>query len=218
MNQDMESKLMKITLVGGTGQAGQRILRELLDRGHSVTAVVRDAAKVAAREGLKVVQGDVTDEASIVAASKGADALVSAYGPGPEHAELLVPATKHLLAAAKASGVPRFLYVGGAGALEVAPGVTLIASGHLPAEWVPIAHAHADALELARKSDVNWTSLAPSALFEAGERTGKFRLAKDSLISDENQQSRISLEDYAVALVDELEKPQHERQRFTVGY
>jgi hypothetical protein len=83
---------------------------------------------------------------------------------------------------------------------------------------VPIAQAHADALELARKSDVNWTSLAPSALFEAGERTGKFRLAKDSLISDENQQSRISLEDYAVALVDELEKPQHERQRFTVGY
>ena len=81
-----------------------------------------------------------------------------------------------------------------------------------------IAVAHADALELARKSDVNWTSLAPSAFFEAGERTGKFRLAKDSLISDEQHNSRISFEDFAVALVDELENPRHERQRFTVGY
>ena len=209
---------MKVALCGGTGQSGSRILKELLDRGHSVISVVRDPTKAAVQERLTTVQGNVNDEASIVAASVGADALVSAYGPGPEHPELLVPATKHLLAAAKASGVPRFVYVGGAGALEVAPGVTLIASGHLPAEWLPIAQAHADALELARKSDVNWTSLAPSAYFEAGKRTGKFRLAKDSLIPDENQQSRISFEDLAVALVDELETPRHERQRFTVGY
>jgi len=114
--------------------------------------------------------------------------------------------------------VPRFLFVGGAGALEVAPGVTLIASGHLPKEWLPIAQAHADALALARDSDVKWTSLAPSAYFEAGERTSKFRLATDSLIMDDKQQSRISFEDFAIALVDELEKPKHERQRFTVGY
>jgi putative NADH-flavin reductase len=130
----------------------------------------------------------------------------------------LIPATEHLLAAAKASGVPRFVFVGGAGALEVALGVTLIASGHLPAEWLPIAVAHAEALELARNSDVNWTSLAPSAYFEAGERTGKFRLAKDSLITDETGKSHITFEDFAIALVDELENPKHERQRFTVGY
>jgi putative NADH-flavin reductase len=114
--------------------------------------------------------------------------------------------------------VPRFLFVGGAGALEVAPGVTLIDSGHLPAEWLPIAQAHADALALARSSNVNWTSLAPSAFFEAGQRTGTFRLAKDSLIMDDKQQSRISFEDFAIALVDELENPKHEGQRFTVGY
>jgi putative NADH-flavin reductase len=216
--QEHGRKKMKVALIGGTGQSGRRILTELLDRGHSVTAMVRDPAKLQAHAGFTAVQGDVNDEESIVAASRGADALVSAYGPGPEHAELLVPATEHLLAAAKASGVPRFIYVGGAGALEVAPGVTLIGSGHVPAEWLPIAQAHADALEVVRKSDVNWTSVAPSAYFEAGERTGKFRLAKDSLIMDENQQSRISFEDLAIALVDELESPKHERQRFTVGY
>ena len=209
---------MKVVLCGATGQAGSRILNELLERGHEVTAVVRDPAKVAAREGLTVVKGDVSDVDGIVAASAGVDALVSAYGPGPEHPELLVGATEKLLEAAIASGVQRFVFVGGAGALEVAPGVTLIASGHLPAEWMGIAVAHADALELARKSDVNWTSLAPAAFFEAGERTGKFRLGKDGLISDEQGNSRISFEDYAIALVDELENPRHERQRFTVGY
>lgn len=209
---------MKIALCGGTGQAGSRILKELLGRGHTVTAIVRDPAKLPPQPGLTAVKGDVNDEASIVEAARGTDALVSAYGPGPEHPELLVPATKHLLAAAKASGVPRLLFVGGAGALEVAPGVTLIASGHLPAEWLPIAQAHADALALAHSSDANWSSLAPSAYFEAGERTGKFRLSTDSLIMDDKQQSRISFEDFAIALVDELEKPNHERQRFTVGY
>jgi putative NADH-flavin reductase len=209
---------MKVALCGGTGHAGSRILKELLDRGHTVTAIVRDPAKLTAQQRLTVVKGDVSDEPSIVAASRGADALISAYGPGPEHPELLVTATKHLLAAAKTSGVPRSLFVGGAGALEVAPGVTLIASGHLPAEWLPIAQAHADALALARSSDVNWTILAPSAFFEAGQRTGKFRLAIDSLIMDDKQQSRISFEDFAIALVDELEMPRHERQRFTVGY
>jgi putative NADH-flavin reductase len=209
---------MKILLFGATGQAGSRVLNELLERGHEVTAVVRDPAKLPPRDRLTVIEGDVSQPDKIVAASAGAGALVSAYGPGPEHPELLLGATKKLLEAAKASGVPRFLWVGGAGALEVAPGVTLIASGHLPEEWMGIAVAHADALELARKSDVNWTSLAPSAFFEAGERTGKFRLAKDSLISDEQHNSRISFEDFAVALVDELENPRHERQRFTVGY
>jgi len=209
---------MRVALCGGTGQAGSRILKELLDRGHTVVAIVRDPAKVMTQQRLTAVKGDVSDEAGIVEAIRGADALVSAYGPGPEQPGLLVPATKHLLAAARTSGVPRFLFVGGAGALEVAPGVTLIASGNLPAEWLPIAQAHADALALARSSDINWTSLAPSAFFEAGQRTGKFRLATDSLIVDDKQQSRISFEDFAKALVDELEMPRHERKRFTVGY
>lgn len=110
---------MKITLYGATGQSGSRILTELLSRGHHVTAVVRDPSALAAREGLTVIRGDVNDTDGIAAASKGADALVSAYGPGPEQPELLIPVTKKLLAAAKASGVPRFIFVGGAGSLEV---------------------------------------------------------------------------------------------------
>lgn len=209
---------MKAVLIGATGQAGRRVLDELVRRGHEVTAVVRDPAKLAARDGLVVVEGEIGDVARIAALAKGADALVSAYGPGPEHPELMAPATEHLLAAAKAAGVGRFVFIGGAGTLEVGPGVTLIASGHLPAEWMGIAVAHGDAMDLVRKSDVNWTCVSPSAYFEAGERTGKFRLGKDSLLMDEKQQSRISFEDLAVALVDELEHPEHERQRFTVGY
>ncbi len=209
---------MKITLYGATGQSGSRILTELLSRGHQVTAVVRDPSALSAREGLTVIRGDVNDSDGIAAASKGADALVSAYGPGPEQPELLIPVTKKLLAAAKASGVPRFIFVGGAGSLEVAPGVTLIASGHLPKEWLGIAQAHADALTLAKESDVNWTCVSPAAFFRPGERTGKFRIATDTLISDDQHQSRISFEDLAVALADELEKPQFERARFTAGY
>jgi putative NADH-flavin reductase len=209
---------MKITLVGATGLSGSRILTELLARGHEVIALVRDPGKLASHEHLTLVQGSVEEEAVLVAALEGADALVSAYGPGPEHPELLLAAIEQLLAGARASGVPRFLYVGGAGSLEVAPGVTLIASGHLPAEWLGIAQAHADALEIVRNSGLNWTCLSPSAYFGPGERTGKFRVAKDSLISDEQHNSRISMEDFAIALVDELENPRHERQRFTVGY
>jgi uncharacterized protein len=118
----------------------------------------------------------------------------------------------------KASGVPRFIYVGGAASLEIAPGVTLLDSGHLPEAYVPIATSHARALEEIRKSDINWTSFSPAAFFEPGRRTGTFRLGTDQLISNEEKESRISMEDYAIALVDELERPQHERARFTIGY
>lgn len=209
---------MKITLYGGTGQAGSRILDELLRRGHQVSAVVRDAGKLEARNGLSVVEGNVNDAAGVAQASREADALVSAYGPGPEHPENLLPATRSLIQGAKRSDVPRFVYVGGAGNLEVAPGVTLIDSGHLPAEWMGIAVAHRDAMALVRDSGLNWTCLSPAAMFAPGERTGQFRLGKNSLIADAKGNSRISMEDFAIALVDELEKPRHERSRFTIGY
>lgn len=209
---------MKVTLYGATGQIGRRVLEELLQRGHSVTAVVRDPAKLGARARLTLVPGDVSDVAGIAAASKGADALVSAYGPGPEHPEKLLPVTRNLIAGAEQSGVPRFLFVGGAGSLEVAPGVTLIDSGHLPEEWKGIAIAHRDALEMARASAINWTCLSPAGFIQPGERTGKFRLGTDRLLTDDRGESRISMEDFAIALVDEMENPQHERKRFTVAY
>jgi putative NADH-flavin reductase len=123
-----------------------------------------------------------------------------------------------LIAAVKEAGVARLLIVGGAGSLEVAPGVTVISSGHIPAEWVPIAVSHEKVLNRVKKSDINWTYFSPAGFFVPGERTGKFRLGTNQLIANEQGDSRISLEDYAIALVDELEKPQFERQRFTIGY
>jgi len=138
--------------------------------------------------------------------------------PPADDTDQLIAVNDRFIQAVKRVGVGRFLYVGGAASLEVAPGVTLLESGHLPAAWLQIATSHAKALEAIRSSDINWTSFSPAAFFEPGQRTGKFRLGTDTLIADEQHQSRISLEDYAIALVDELESPKFEHARFTIGY
>ena len=130
----------------------------------------------------------------------------------------LIGVTRRQIEAVKKAGKLRLIVVGGAGSLEVAPGVSLLKSGHLPKAWIPIATSHEKALKLLEASDINWTYFSPAAYFEPGERTGKFRLGKHSLVADDKGNSRISLEDYAIALVDELEKPAHERQQFTIGY
>lgn len=209
---------MHIALYGATGKSGSRILTELLLRGHQVTAVVRDPAKLAAQPGVTVVQGDVSSVEAIAPKTKGADAVVSAYAPPADDTDQLLPVTEHLIAAVKQAGVARLIIVGGAGSLEVAPGVTVISSGHIPAEWVPIAVSHEKVLNRVKNSDINWTYFSPAGFFVPGERTGKFRLGTNQLIANDQGDSRISLEDYAIALVDELEKPHFERQRFTIGY
>jgi putative NADH-flavin reductase len=129
-----------------------------------------------------------------------------------------VEATRTLASGLKRAGVRRFLMVGGAGSLEVAPGLQLVDTPDFPEAWKPYALAHRDALAVLKDSDLDWTNLSPAAFIQPGQRTGKFRLGKDTLVTDEKGGSRISAEDYAVALVDELEKPQYIRQRFTVGY
>jgi putative NADH-flavin reductase len=149
----------------------------------------------------------------------GADAVVSAYAPPPDNTDALLDVTKRQIEAVKkAGGKARLIVVGGAGLLEVAPGVTLIKSGYLPAEYLPIATSHENALGILRGSDINWTYLSPAAYFVQGERTGKFRLGTKELVADAKNDSRISFQDYAIALVDEIEKPQHERGSFSVGY
>src|ERR1700678_101806 len=193
---------MHIALYGATGNSGSRILNELLTRGHQVTAIVRNPEKLAARPGLTVVQGDVSSVAGLASRIKGTDAVVSAYAPPPDDTDQILPVTARLIEAVKQTGVPRLLIVGGAGNLEVAPGVTVLASGHVPAEWVPIATSHARLLEQVKKSEINWTYFSPAAFFVPGERTGKFRLGTNQLIANEQGDSRISLEDYAIALVD----------------
>jgi putative NADH-flavin reductase len=191
---------------------------ELLSRGHKVIAIVRKAGSLEPREGVSVAVDDLSDADRTAGTIKGADALVSAYAPPGDDVEELVRVTKRLVEATAKSGVGRLLMVGGAGTLEVAPGVNLIDSGKLPAEWMPIAVAHAHALEVLRGSAINWTSLSPAAYFDPGERTGHFRVGTDNLIADAKGESKISMEDYAIAVVNELEKPEHERVRFSVGY
>jgi putative NADH-flavin reductase len=167
---------------------------------------------------LTVRQGDLAEAARIAQAVAGTEAVISAYGPGLSAPDELVIATRRLVAGLKQAGVQRLLMVGGAGSLEVAPGVQLIDSGHLPAEWKPIALAHREALNVLKASELDWTSLCPAAYFEPGPRTGVFRLGRDELIANAQGESRISMEDFAIALVDELERPAHSRQRFSIGY
>jgi putative NADH-flavin reductase len=108
--------------------------------------------------------------------------------------------------------------VGGCGSLEFSPCVLVRDSGHWPENLIPIATSHMKAFAALRASDINWTYFSPPMLIAPGVRTGEFRLGGDSLITDEQGKSWVSFEDYAVALVDELEEPEHERSRFTIGY
>lgn len=203
---------MKIALIGATGFIGSRLLAELTSRGHQVTAIVRNPEKVPQGAGLTAKKGDVYDKDGLAALLAGHDAVISAV-----HYTASDPAV--LLAAVKQSGVKRYLVVGGAGSLEVAPGVKLFDTKEFPALYLDEARKGGAYLDLLKgESSLDWTFLSPSALIEPGERTGKFRLGKDQLLVDDKGQSRISAEDYAIALVDELEKPAHSRQRFTVGY
>ena len=210
---------MKVALYGSTGKSGSRILQELVSRGHRVTVIVRNAAKLPQLgPGVLVKQDDLSDPKKIAAAIDGADAVISAYAPPQDDPDEIVGVTQRQVDALEHGSNARLLVVGGAGGLNVAPGVTLVDSGHLPEAYLPIAKAHIKALGVLKASTIDWTYLAPAAYFTPGERTGKFRLGKDELIANERQESRISMEDYAIALVDELEKPKYRRQRFSVGY
>jgi putative NADH-flavin reductase len=209
---------MNVVLIGASGVLGTRILNELVSRGHSVTAMVRDPSKVPAHENVTATAADVFDSQSVAEAVRGADVVVSAYGPGPDNPGLLLKATRSLIAGVEASGVKRLIMIGGAGSLEVAPGTQLVDTPDFPAEWKAIAIAHRDALELLRGAALDWTSASPAAYIHPGERTGKYRLGKDRLIVNDKGQSEISAEDFAIAIVDELEKSRYIRQRFTAAW
>jgi len=212
---------MKIVLFGGSGMIGSRIAKEALDRGHQVTAVGREPAKIELKHpALQTAKGDVLDPASITAIALGHDAAISAYSPGhPGDPRNLVKAAQALLAGLKPAGVKRLLVVGGAGSLEVKPGLRLVDTPEFPAAWKPVALAHADALQVFRgEKTLEWSYLSPAAFIAPGERTGKYRLGGEQLVIDAKGESRISAEDYAVAVLDELERPRHVRARFTAAY
>jgi uncharacterized protein len=203
---------MKIAVIGASGNAGSRITAELARRGHSVTAIARHPEKIASGANVTPTKGDVMDQAGLARLLAGHDAAISSV-------HFLASDPAKLIAAAKESKVGRYLVVGGAGSLEVAPGVQLVTTPGFPVVYKAEAEKGAAFLDLLRaEKELNWTFLSPSALFTAGERTGKFRLGIDQLLTAADGKSSISFEDFAVALADEIERPDHIRQRFTVGY
>ena len=202
----------KVALIGASGFIGSRLLAELAARGHAVTAIVRNPEKVASLPGVTAVKGDVFDRDGLARLLAGHDAVISAVHFSASDPQVL-------LASVRQSGVQRYLVVGGAGSLEVAPGVKLFDTPEFPAVYLDEARKGGAFLDLLKQEQgLDWTFLSPSALIQPGERTGKFRLGTDQLLVDEKGDSSISAEDYAIALVDELEKPAHGRRRFTVGY
>ena len=201
---------MKIALIGATGNVGQRVTAEALRRGHQVVAIARDVSKLEVRAGVTAVAADLTDKAAIGKAIEGADAVVLSVRFQELDVEAMLDALK---------GANRLLIVGGAASLYVAPGVQLIDTEGFPdfikVEAEPARKALA---RIQQERALDWTFLSPSVFFGPGERTGKFRLGGDELLSDAEGKSHISYEDYAVALLDEIETPKHSRRRFTVGY
>jgi putative NADH-flavin reductase len=207
---------MKIVLFGASGMIGQRILAEALRRGHTVTAVVRNTSRVTEKHAnLRVERGDLTDPAGVPGFVAGQDVVVSAFAP-PQGKESQVADVARTLV--KAVDTTRLISVGGAGGLEVAPGVKVIDTPTFPAFLKPIAQAHIDALAVYRASDADWTFFAPAALIQPGERTGKYRTGRGQLVADAAGNSTISAEDYAVALLDEIETPQFRRSMMTAAY
>jgi uncharacterized protein len=203
---------MKIAVIGASGNAGSRITTELVRRGHAVTAIARHPEKIASGANVTPTRGDVMDQAGLARLLAGHDAAISSV-------HFLDSDPVKLIGAATESKVGRYLVVGGAGSLEVAPGVRLVTTPGFPVVYKAEAEKGAAFLDLLRaETELNWTFLSPSALFVAGERTGKFRLGTDQLLTAADGKSSISFEDFAVALADEIERPAHIRQRFTVGY
>lgn len=217
---------MKIALIGATGYVGAKILDEALARGHEVTAVGRNPGEAGERPGLTAKVVDVHDVPALADVLRGHDAVVNAFSPGRGISqegifEKFVTGYRAVIDGAKASGVKRFLAVGGAGSLKTAAGIEFLDSPEFPDAYRPNMNGIRGTREqyymLKDEPELDWVFLAPSSFLTPGERTGAYRIGKDHLLIDEAGESKISLEDYAKAMVDELEVPAHHRERFTVG-
>lgn len=212
---------MKVAIIGASGNIGSAIRDEALSRGHQVTAIVRNPEKITIQnEALTVVKGDVL-EGKVDELIKGHDAVISSYNPGwglEEMHDITIEAYDAIVRGVKKTGI-RLLVVGGAGSLEISPGVQVIETMDVPPNIKGAILGLREVLyKLLKETGLDWTFLSPAANIASGERTGKFRLGKDQLVKDEAGESNISTQDYAVAMIDELENPQHNRQRFTLAY
>ncbi|AMP12436.1 NAD(P)-dependent oxidoreductase [Collimonas pratensis] len=203
---------MKIAIIGATGNAGSRIAAEALRRGHTVIGIARTADQSIAPAGVTQLAGDANQPAQLAELIRGQDVVVSA-------AKFSTLKAATLLQGVKGGGVKRLLVVGGAASLETAPGVTLLDSPDFPEQYKVEAVPGAQFLQdLRAETEIEWTFMSPPAMFAPGERTGKFRVGQNQLMADEQGKSHISMEDYAIAMLDEIEQPKHLRQRFTVAY
>jgi uncharacterized protein len=203
---------MKIALIGASGNVGAKILNEALARGHEVAGIVRHPEKLQSRPGVRVHKADLNDPSQLSAVLRGQDAVIVSVRYRDNDVLKVFPA-------AKAAGVKRVLFVGGAASLEASPGVRLLDTPGFPAEIKIEAAPAAQALDRIRQEQEHeWTFVSPSIMLVPGQRTGKFRIGGEQVLKDDRGDSRISQEDLAVAILDELEMPRHVRKRFTVGY
>ena len=215
-----------VLLIGATGFVGSALLNELVNRGHKVTAIVRDAKSLADKQGVEAVVADATNPAELAQLATGKDAVISAYNPGwtnPRQYEETLENYPKIVEGAKRAGVERLLIVGGAGTLFVKPGLRLMDTGSLPEAWMPGVKSLGEFYlnTLMKEDSIDWIFLSPAANLgnlQPGTRTGKYRMGKDDLLVDAEGNSFISVEDYAVAMIDELETPKHHKERFTVAY
>lgn len=219
-----------VVLIGASGFVGSAILDELLLRGHKVTAIAPHPEKIKAKsDRLTVIEGDATDIETLAKAAKGKDAVISAYNPGwsnPRQYEETLENYPKIVEGTKKAGVRRLLVVGGAGTLFVKPGVRLVDTGTLPAAWLPGVKSMGEFYlnYLMKEKDLDWVFFSPAGNLGdmgqngPGKRTGKFRLGKDDMLFDADGNSFISVEDYAYAMVDELEQENHHGERFTIAY
>jgi putative NADH-flavin reductase len=210
---------MKLIVFGATGLLGSRLVDEALRRGHEVTASARDPSPLSGRERVRAVSADVTQADSVAEVAPDHDAAISAVTQH-DRPEVLVEAAHGLLAGLPRAGVPRLVVAGGAGSLKVPSGQRLMDTPEFHPEWKPEASAAAEALAVYEQADadVDWVYVSPAALLEPGERTGAYRIGSDELITDGQGRSRITMEDFAIAMLDEAEHPRHSRERFTAAH
>ncbi|GAA0681637.1 NAD(P)-dependent oxidoreductase [Natronoarchaeum mannanilyticum] len=212
---------MDVLLLGASGRIGRRVADELLDRGHGVTGVSRSGEIEGVDDPeLVSVAGDATDPDDVARLAAGHDAVASTLGPGDDESpDVLVEMMEAVIEGLGRASVDRLVWTGGAGGLHVGPDTRLVDTDDFPEEWESLARAAIDAYDvLEAADDLDWTYLAPAAMIEPGERTGEYRTAEGELVADEEGDSYISMEDFAVALVDELEEGNAVHTYLGTGY
>lgn len=213
---------MKLAIIGATGFVGSAVVNEALAQGHQVTAFVRNTAKVPTHANLSVIGLDIFNESALTEELKGHDAVISAYNPGWTNENIrqdMIDGSAHIVAATKNAGISSLLVVGGAGSLEIAPGLQLVDTETFPAEWKEGALGARQVLnDLKAEQTLDWVFLSPAVFLEPGERTGQFRYGKDTVLMNGQEPGRISVEDLAVAIIEEVTNRRFHFERFTIAY